>query len=81
MHIGIGWQGCETTLKELKHLDAVVSWTNSAKSYRRALAGRDGPIVPLLCGESFEHWLLLERHACIDTTAAGGNAALLGGTE
>ena len=71
----------ETTLKELKHLDAVVSWTNSAKSYRRALAGRDGPIVPLLCGEAFEHWLLLERHACIDTTAAGGNAALLGGTE
>ena len=29
--------------------------------------------------QDFEQWLMLERHACIDTTAAGGNVALLGG--
>ena len=29
--------------------------------------------------DDFAQWLMLERHACIDTTAAGGNVALLGG--
>jgi RHH-type proline utilization regulon transcriptional repressor/proline dehydrogenase/delta 1-pyrroline-5-carboxylate dehydrogenase len=44
---------------------------------RKALAERDGPIVPfvtdLIAPASFAH----ERAVCVDTTAAGGNAALL----
>ena len=47
------------------------------RGLRAALAERDGPIVPLeteACAA--ERWSL-ERHLCIDTTAAGGNASLL----
>ncbi|MBK1630303.1 bifunctional proline dehydrogenase/L-glutamate gamma-semialdehyde dehydrogenase [Thiohalocapsa halophila] len=49
-------------------------WT---RALRRALAGRDGRIVLLetevICPARF----YAERHICIDTTAAGGNASLL----
>jgi RHH-type proline utilization regulon transcriptional repressor/proline dehydrogenase/delta 1-pyrroline-5-carboxylate dehydrogenase len=44
---------------------------------RQALADRDGPIIPLLCEDDLARRLILERHVCIDTTAAGGNASLL----
>ncbi len=60
-------------------LDAVV-WQGDAASgraYRRALAARAGPIVPLLTGDGLEDALVHERHVCVDTTAAGGNASLL----
>ncbi len=44
---------------------------------RKALSQREGPIVPvisdLIAPASYSH----ERAVCIDTTAAGGNAALL----
>ncbi len=66
-------------LTDLGNLDAVVSWTDCLDEHRKALAERDGAIVPILCNQDFEQWLMLERHACIDTTAAGGNVALLGG--
>jgi RHH-type proline utilization regulon transcriptional repressor/proline dehydrogenase/delta 1-pyrroline-5-carboxylate dehydrogenase len=46
------------------------------RALRVALAGRDGPIVPLVTERAPERYLL-ERHLCIDTTAAGGNASLL----
>ncbi|AHM05358.1 Proline dehydrogenase (Proline oxidase) / Delta-1-pyrroline-5-carboxylate dehydrogenase [Roseibacterium elongatum DSM 19469] len=43
----------------------------------RALADRDGAIVPLISEADPADHLILERHLCIDTTAAGGNAQLL----
>jgi len=44
---------------------------------RQALAGRDGPILPLVFSTRDPERLLVERAVSIDTTAAGGNAALL----
>lgn len=67
------------TLLEIDRLEAVISWSDNAQSIRRALAKRDGQIVPLFTDETFDQWLTTERHACIDTTAAGGNVALLSG--
>jgi len=67
------------TLAEIKSLDAVISWSDNLKEIREALAKRDGQIIPLFTQSDFEKWLLTEKHVCIDTTAAGGNAALLEG--
>ncbi len=67
------------TLKEISNLDAVVSFADTAGKFRKALAERRGQIVPLLCEKDFALWLTREKHVCIDTTAAGGNAALLAG--
>ncbi|WP_435311527.1 aldehyde dehydrogenase family protein, partial [Primorskyibacter sedentarius] len=50
-----------------------------ARAYRRALAQSDGPILPLITGAPDEAHLRHERHLCVDTTAAGGNTALLAG--
>ncbi|WP_308916667.1 bifunctional proline dehydrogenase/L-glutamate gamma-semialdehyde dehydrogenase PutA [Jannaschia sp. LMIT008] len=51
---------------------------NDGRAHRRALAARDGPILPLLRrGEAA--MAVVERHECTDTTAAGGNATLLAG--
>ena len=44
----------------------------------RALSKRDGAIMPLISGQPDVGHVLWERHLCVDTTAAGGNAALLG---
>ncbi len=49
-------------------------WT---RALRIALARRDGPIVPLATGIIGPDRYVSERHLCIDTTAAGGNASLL----
>ncbi len=50
----------------------------TATDLNRALAGRDGAIIPLITGQPDVGHVLWERHLCVDTTAAGGNAALLG---
>uniref|UniRef100_UPI0026194615 hypothetical protein n=1 Tax=uncultured Roseovarius sp. TaxID=293344 RepID=UPI0026194615 len=50
-----------------------------ARAYAQALAERAGPILPLITGMPDTGHALHERHVCVDTTAAGGNAALLGG--
>ena len=47
------------------------------RSLRRALAARSGPVTPLETGTLDPARYALERHLCIDTTAAGGNASLL----
>lgn len=44
---------------------------------RRALAERDGAILPLIGDTIAPALYCAERTVCIDTTAAGGNAALL----
>ncbi len=63
---------------------AVVAWAGdaaTAQALLRALAARDGPIVRLIRDHivPWEYWH--ERAICIDTTAAGGNTALLAGAE
>jgi RHH-type proline utilization regulon transcriptional repressor/proline dehydrogenase/delta 1-pyrroline-5-carboxylate dehydrogenase len=52
---------------------------DAAREIERHLARRKGPIVPLIPGHPDRARVLGERHVCVDTTAAGGNAALLGG--
>ncbi|MEM6619143.1 MAG: bifunctional proline dehydrogenase/L-glutamate gamma-semialdehyde dehydrogenase PutA, partial [Pseudomonadota bacterium] len=72
--------------KALTHLDGidlVALWSDpiDCRAARRALAARPGAIVPLVTqGDLAEH-ATRERHTCIDTTAAGGNAALLAKVE
>ncbi|MCP5088661.1 MAG: bifunctional proline dehydrogenase/L-glutamate gamma-semialdehyde dehydrogenase PutA [Rhodobacteraceae bacterium] len=63
----------------LEELDAVILWSDltDQKAARKALAARDGAIIPLICEANPAPRLHLERHICVDTTAAGGNAALL----
>jgi RHH-type transcriptional regulator, proline utilization regulon repressor / proline dehydrogenase / delta 1-pyrroline-5-carboxylate dehydrogenase len=48
-----------------------------ARDLRRALAEREGPILPLARRADLPALCRLERHLCIDTTASGGNATLL----
>lgn len=57
-----------------------VAWFGDAETLadiRKRLASRDGPILPLLTDASEVGRLQHERHVCIDTTAAGGNATLI----
>nr|WP_111302102.1 bifunctional proline dehydrogenase/L-glutamate gamma-semialdehyde dehydrogenase PutA [Paracoccus saliphilus] len=59
-----------------------VLWWGDAETGRMlacALAERPGPIVPLITALPDAGYLCHERHLCVDTTAAGGNAALLAG--
>ncbi len=49
----------------------------TGRAYAQALARRDGPILPLITGQPDTAHALHERHLCVDTTASGGNAALL----
>lgn len=53
-------------------------WT---RALRIALAGRPGPIVPLETTVIAPERYVVERHLCIDTTAAGGNASLLAAAD
>ena len=56
----------------------VSDWT---RELRTALAQRPGAIVPLECQIIAPERYVLERHLCIDTTAAGGNASLLASVD
>jgi RHH-type transcriptional regulator, proline utilization regulon repressor / proline dehydrogenase / delta 1-pyrroline-5-carboxylate dehydrogenase len=66
-------------LRDLAGIDAVVFWgeADPARGLRRALAARDGPLVPLICDRDIADRLMVERHVCVDITASGGNASLL----
>ncbi len=66
-------------LKTLAPLGGVIWWgdTDTGRAIETALSGRDGPIIALITGIPDAAHVLHERHVCIDTTAAGGNAALL----
>jgi RHH-type proline utilization regulon transcriptional repressor/proline dehydrogenase/delta 1-pyrroline-5-carboxylate dehydrogenase len=50
---------------------------DALRPLRRALARRDGPIVPLVSELIYPAAYTHERSVCVDTTAAGGNASLL----
>ncbi|MDI5986529.1 bifunctional proline dehydrogenase/L-glutamate gamma-semialdehyde dehydrogenase PutA [Halomonas sp. M4R5S39] len=71
------------TLTAVKGIAAVAAagasdWT---RELRLALAQRDGPIVSLEIQTVSPERYVVERHLCIDTTAAGGNASLLAASE
>ncbi|MCV6584331.1 MAG: bifunctional proline dehydrogenase/L-glutamate gamma-semialdehyde dehydrogenase PutA [Marinibacterium sp.] len=70
-----------TDLTAIPDIAGAIWWgdADAARAYDRALAARAGPILPLICGQPDLAHVLTERHLCVDTTAAGGNAALLGG--
>ena len=59
---------------------AAIAWFGDAEGLRQvrlALSEREGALLPLLTGPADVGRLQLERHVCIDTTAAGGNASLM----
>lgn len=70
-------------LEQLKGFDAVVVWSDDAdqRRIRKALAQRSGAILPLITEKDMASRCHIERHVCINTTAAGGNAALLAMTS
>lgn len=51
---------------------------STGHNLEKALAKRSGPIIPLITGQPDRPHVFVERHVCVDTTASGGNAALLG---
>ncbi|MEL6452341.1 MAG: bifunctional proline dehydrogenase/L-glutamate gamma-semialdehyde dehydrogenase PutA [Pseudomonadota bacterium] len=55
--------------------------TDTARALDQALAACPGALIPLIVTQPDRAHVLTERHICIDTTAAGGNAALLGATS
>ena len=66
-------------LPELSEIAVVAAagksdWT---RDLRVELSERAGPIIPLVTETVAPERYVLERHLCIDTTAAGGNASLL----
>ena len=68
-------------LQQIQGISGVLWWGDdeTGRNIEQALARRSGPIVPLIPGHPDRARVLGERHICVDTTAAGGNAALLGG--
>lgn len=68
-------------LTELQGISGVLWWGDAdrGRDYARALAARQGPILSLITTMPDAAHVLHERHLCVDTTAAGGNAALLAG--
>ena len=66
-------------LTGLPKLGAVIWWgdTDTGRSIEQALAKRKGPITEVITAYPDAANVLYERHVCIDTTAAGGNTALL----
>ena len=77
--VGAGGSVSAETLTGLPDLAGVIWWGEGARPYAQALAARPGPIVPLITAVPDRAHVLHERHLCVDTTAAGGNAALLAG--
>ncbi|HHL22452.1 MAG TPA: bifunctional proline dehydrogenase/L-glutamate gamma-semialdehyde dehydrogenase PutA, partial [Aliiroseovarius sp.] len=51
--------------------------TETGRAHALALAARPGPILPLVTGQPSAAICRLERSLCVDTTASGGNAALI----
>ena len=66
-------------LTELTGIHGVVWWGEDGNDLSQALAKRQGPIIPLITAMPDVVHIMNERHLCVDTTAAGGNAALLMG--
>ena len=67
------------TLTNATSFGAVAYFADDAtlRTIRQALSARNGAIIPLLTAPEDNARLRVERHVCIDTTAAGGNATLM----
>jgi RHH-type transcriptional regulator, proline utilization regulon repressor / proline dehydrogenase / delta 1-pyrroline-5-carboxylate dehydrogenase len=70
-------------LRTLPDISGVLWWGDvaTARQIEQVLASRDGAILPLISGLPDTARVMRERHVCVDTTAAGGNAALLSGSS
>ena len=79
--VGVAGAFSPETLDQLPRFGGVLWWGDEdrARKIANALAEREGPIVPLITGRPDAAHALLERHLCVDTTAAGGNTSLLAG--
>jgi len=64
-------------------IDAVALQHGRAQTLqaKQIMADRKGRILPLIVHSDEEQRFSVERHVCIDTTAAGGNASLLASAE
>lgn len=70
-------------LGALAGFEAVVSVAEKPllKQYRQAMLQRDGALLPIITEHKLDQRYVIERHLCIDTTAAGGNASLIASAE
>ena len=70
-------------LSELNGFAAVVSSADDVtlRAQRKVLAKRDGALLPLITEIDAPERFVIERHLCVDTTAAGGNASLIASAE
>ena len=70
-------------LRHLPPFGGLIWWGDAAtaQAYAEALSTLEGPIIPLICGHPDTAHACFERHLCVDTTAAGGNAGLLAGED
>ncbi len=70
-----------SALGQIEGFSGAIWWGDqqTAKTYAQALAERKGAILPLITSAPDIAHVAHERHLCVDTTAAGGNAALLAG--
>jgi RHH-type proline utilization regulon transcriptional repressor/proline dehydrogenase/delta 1-pyrroline-5-carboxylate dehydrogenase len=81
--VGIDGQLEPATLATAHGFEAVVSCAEPSvlREYRQALAKRDGALLPLITEHTLDQRFVIERHLCVDTTAAGGNASLIAASE
>lgn len=66
-------------LTSLRGISGVAIWgsNQNLRAARIALSLRDGPLIPLLAEDDLSERCKIERHICVDTTAAGGNSKLM----
>ena len=71
------------SLASMNNIDAVAlsGSVSQALAVKKVLAQRPDAIMPLILTGETPHRYTVERHVCIDTTAAGGNATLLASAE
>ncbi|RPE66303.1 L-proline dehydrogenase /delta-1-pyrroline-5-carboxylate dehydrogenase [Pacificibacter maritimus] len=79
--LAVGTDGALSTdeLIALTGISGVLYWGADARPITQAMAQRQGAILPVICTQPEMMHVAVERHLCVDTTAAGGNAALLSG--
>ncbi|MGM0766769.1 MAG: bifunctional proline dehydrogenase/L-glutamate gamma-semialdehyde dehydrogenase PutA [Pseudomonadota bacterium] len=72
-----------SALAQARGFTAAVSCAEQSllREYREALAQRDGALLPLITEHTLDQRFVIERHLCVDTTAAGGNASLIAASE
>jgi len=85
--VSVDDQSAENSLLSLvdQHQAQLVLAPNASShtllNYRKKLAMGDQTLIPLIDNTDDPSWFFHERHVCIDTTAAGGNASLLGSVD